>query len=264
MESIDLDSTAQSNIRELIEKRKALDFLVDVTFYIPCYNEEEAIYRTLSKVRDGLRDTGITYELLIYNDGSQDRTQSEAERFAKDNPDVLVNIVTNKKRRGLGYNYISGAFVGVGKYYMMICGDDSETSETLHDILSKRGQADIIIPYFGLGDNRNFGRRNLSRLFTCIVNLINGYDIRYYNGVVLHERTNVMRHAPSSTGFGYQAELLGILLDHGKTYLQVPISNQDRTQGFSRAFHIQNIFSVTHSLLQIFLRRIRNVLWPMD
>lgn len=251
----------KSEIKEKIKKRQQLENLVEVTFYIPCCNEETNIIPTLDKLVSVMVELDIACEFLIYNDGSTDKTQYLIERYASEHPELLINIVNNKKRRGLGFNYVDGAFRGLGKYYMMICGDNSETAESIKCVLNKRGKADIIIPYFGSRDSRKFFRRNLSRIFTALVNTINGYKIRYYNGIVLHLRSNIMRWHPISSGFAYQAELLSILLDHHKTYCEVNISNKDRKSGISKAFNIQNYFSVSHSLLQIFFSRIRRILW---
>lgn len=253
-----------NEIRKLIKLRDKYKNLVDVTFYIPCLNEGNVIYQTLSKIKKCLSQTRFSYEFLIYNDGSTDNSLLEINRFKKDNPNLLINIINLKKCRGLGYNYIDGAHKGIGKYYMMICGDNSETEDSLIDILTNMGSAEIIIPYFGFGDQRQLSRILLSLCFTKIVNLINGKKINYYNGVVLHLRENVSRYGPSSSGFGYQAELISILLLHNKTYKHISISNNDRELGISRAFKIKNFFSVAHSLLQILFRRIRNEIWPIN
>jgi glycosyltransferase involved in cell wall biosynthesis len=251
-------------IRKLIKFRNKYKNLVDITFYIPCLNEGNVIYQTLFKIKKTLIQTGFSYEFLIYNDGSTDNSLFEINRFKKDNPNLLINVFNLNKCRGLGYNYIDGAHKGIGKYYMMICGDNSETKESLINILANMGSAEIIIPYFGFGDQRKLHRILLSLCFTKIVNLINGKKIKYYNGVVLHLRENVCRYGPSSSGFGYQAELISTLLLQNMTYKHVSISNNDRELGISRAFKIKNFFSVAHSLLQILFRRIRSEIWPIN
>ena len=253
-----------AKLQELKEKRKQLESLIDVTFFIPCLNEEHSIIAALDKLVRVADELKLTFELLIYNDGSTDQTRTLAENYAREHPELFLHLVNNEKRKGLGYNYIDGAFAGAGKYYMMVCGDNSETPESLREILKKRGAADIVIPYFGHLDQRGLSRRLLSRLFVGIVNGFSGYRIKYYNGVVLHYRFNVMRWHPMSVGFAYQAELLTILLDERKTYVEVLVSNNDRKSGVSRAFYLLNFLSVAHSLLQILFRRIRKFLTPRN
>ena len=250
------------HISDLLKSREELENLVEVSFFIPCLNEEDSIIFTLNKVVSIARDLNITFELLVYNDGSIDKTKEIVENYIINHPGVLIKTVNRTERKGLGYNYVDGAFLGLGKYYMMICGDNSETEESIREILKRKGTADIIIPYFGHLDSRSFLRRNLSKLFTGIVNFLSGHKINYYNGVVLHLRKNVMRWHPMSIGFAYQAELLTIMLDENKSCTQVLISNNDREKGFSRAFYFLNFLSVAHSLLQILFRRVRRAITP--
>jgi glycosyltransferase involved in cell wall biosynthesis len=252
----------KSDIKHKIEQRTKLENLVDVTFYIPCYNEEFNITLTLDKLITTVKKMRISFEVLIFNDGSTDKTKQIINTYIRAHPKELIRVVHNKKNMGLGYNYNHGAFIGLGKYYMMICGDNSETPESIVSVLEKMGKADIIIPYFGNLDTRKYFRRQLSRVFCSIVNLCNGYHIKYYNGIVLHKRENIIKWHPICSGFAYQAELLSILLDQHKTYIEVNISNIERKSGMSKAFHAQNFLSVGHSLSQILLRRIKRRLYP--
>ena len=247
---------------ELMEKRKQIENMIDVSFFIPCLNEEKDIIPTLKMIIAVATQMELTFEILVYNDGSTDNTRLLVEEYIEKHPDVLIRIINRKARKGLGCNYIDGAFLGFGKYYMMICGDHSETEESLKVIFEQKGKADMIIPYFGHLDKRNILRRKLSRLFTNVVNFANGYNIKYYNGVVLHMTSNVRRWHPTSVGFAYQAELISLLLDEHKSYIEILISNRDRKEGFSRAFYFLNILSVVHSILQILFRRIRVAITP--
>ena len=39
--------------------------------------------------------------------------------------------MVNEFNQGLGVNYVEAAFIGGGRYYRAICGDDVESKETL-------------------------------------------------------------------------------------------------------------------------------------
>ena len=70
-----------------------------------------------------------------------------------------------------------------------------------------------------------------------------------------------MRWSPDTHGFGYQAEIVVKVLNEKGTFVHVQISNNDREEGDSKAITIKNILSVGHSILQIFLRRLRALLF---
>ena len=70
-----------------------------------------------------------------------------------------------------------------------------------------------------------------------------------------------MRWSPDTHGYAYQAELITRVLDENFTYETVEIKNSNRNYGKSSAFSFKNILSVIHSILQIFLRRLRKIIF---
>jgi hypothetical protein len=145
----------------------------------------------------------------------------------------------------------------------MCCGDDSESWEILANIFQYVGSADVVVPFQIQSEvvGKTFARRCTSRIFSLLVNLISGYSLRYYNGMQIHLRYNVMRHHPSSYGFGFQADILTRVLDHGASFIEIPSSSVDKKGAGSSAISVRNILSVAHTLLEILARRIRNILY---
>lgn len=234
---------------------------LDVTFFVPCLNEENNIVPTLETILAAVKQVGVSYEILVVDDHSKDSTVQKVETFSKSHADIGLRLIKNRRTMGLGYNYINGAFEGRGRYYMLINGDNAEPVASIVTILQQLGKADMIIPYFGNQEARGRLRRTISGTFTAVVNLFAGHRIRYYNGPVLHRRYNVMRWHPDTEGFAYQAECITRLLEQGVSYLEVQVPNVDRHSGITKAFSLKNCLSVTHSLLQIFLRRLRRVMF---
>lgn len=56
---------------------------------LPAYNEELMIAKTCSVLKQVLTDAGISYELVLVNDGSRDRTWEEIEKAGKKDPHIL-------------------------------------------------------------------------------------------------------------------------------------------------------------------------------
>ncbi|MEM8997326.1 MAG: hypothetical protein AAGF23_21260, partial [Acidobacteriota bacterium] len=154
-----------------------------------------------------------------------------------------------------GANFFDGARRGRGEHYLLVNGDGSERPETLDAVLSRVGDADLVVTFFADGDRRGYGRRTLSRLFTGLVNRLNGHRLRYYNGPVLHRRLDVVDLATDSRGFAYQAELLTRELDAGRSAVEVPMVNRQRDAGTTKAFAPSNLLSVARSLWRIHFRR---------
>lgn len=236
---------------------------LDITVVVSCYNEEDFITDTVDHVAAALRQAGCSYEIIVVDDCSKDGSVRKLRDYIQAHPTEPITLKVNEINRGLGNTYVEAAFLGRGKYYRLCCGDDSEPPEVLLNVFSKIGVADIVIPYQNQDEvaGKTKGRRLLSKTFTFFVNLISGYRMRYYNGMAIHLRYNVLRWHPSSYGFGFQADMITRLLDEGASYIQIPSSSVDRKGSASSALGMRNVLSVSHTLLEISIRRFRRYLY---
>lgn len=228
----------------------------DITFFVACYNEEDNIIITLDALTAAAAEVPCAWEILVIDDGSTDRSVEVVNKYIQDHPGLPIYLKINGENKGLAQSYIDGAFLGRGKYYRLVCGDNAEPKETFVTLLKHLGEADMIIPYQLDCVGKSQSRKLLSKTYTKLINLISGHRIRYYNGLAVHLRYNVMRWHTNYRGFGFQADMVTRLLDEGFSYVEVPVMAQERTKGSSKALTARNFFSVTHTLVDLFIRRV--------
>src|SRR6266446_733610 len=221
---------------------------VQLTVFVACYNEEPNIQQTLETVVAACREAKISFEIVVIDDASKDRSVEIIQAFQKSHPDVRLILKVNSANEGLGNNYAEAAFLGHGTWYRLVCGDNVEPKETLVKIFSQIGKAELLIPYSGKATRTPF-RRLVSQTFTWLVNVISGHNLHYYNGLPLTRRYYVMRWHSNAHGFGFQADLITRLLDRGVSYLEIPVEGHERAAGKSTALTLRNLGSVAHSLL---------------
>lgn len=236
----------------------------DITIFIACLNEEDGVLPTLETVLSALKAVGCTYDIVIIDDASTDRTVERVISFQKINPTEPITLYVNEVNQGLGANFAEAAFRGRGRYYRLVCGDNVESEGTLVSVLRHIGEADIILTYPAKVHGRSWFRLFVSRAFTLIVNVLSGHRVRYYNGLAVNLRYNVMRWHSHSHGFGFQADLITRLLDMGATYIEVPVVQTERAGGNSKALTFRNLCSVCHTLLDIFIRRVGRLIHPQS
>ena len=234
-----------------------------ISFFVACLNEEGNIGRAIDTIVEVMADFKNPYEILVFDDASADRSVAEVLDRCRRFPERRIHLIRNRFRRGLGRNYFLAAQRAKGEFYMLVNGDAAEPPESIHRILSHLGEADAVVPYFGLRESRTLPRRFLSSSFTLMVDLLSGHRLNYYNGPVLHRTENVREWFSETCGFGYQAELLCRLLDDGISVVEVQVPNSDRQTGFSKAFTARNLFSVANTLSHILLRRIEKILFRL-
>jgi len=231
---------------------------VDVTLMVPCLNEEKHISPTLDHIFAAMTELPYSYEVLVIDDGSTDRTSEVVENYAETHPGLPLRLHRQPVNRGLTRTYVDGAFLARGKYYRQVCGDNVEDKGVLVASLAPLGKADMIIPYREKTPGKSAFREWLSHFYTFLVNSLSGYNIRYYNGQATHIRYNVMRWGPYSFGFGFQAELITRLLDEGASYIEVSVGgSHTNKEGKNSALNLKNFLSVSHTLLETLIRRVR-------
>ena len=234
------------------------DSALDLTVFVSCYNEVPYIIGTLDAVRSAATEAGLHYEIIVIDDGSQDESPRIVADYIAANPDARIVLRVNRVNKGLAQNYLDAAFLGRGKYYRLICGDNAEPRDSIVTVFNAIGKADIIVPYYATAEGKNLRRRMISKGYTWLLNRITGNRLKYYNGLAVHLRHNVMRWHPNTRGFGFQADILCLLIDLGFTYREVEIITIEQRRGRSNALTFRNLLSVAHTLIEIGNRRLSN------
>jgi glycosyltransferase involved in cell wall biosynthesis len=217
-------------------------------FVVPCFNEEDNVEPTVNSICAAVGDQNH-YEIILVNDGSRDQTLKRMQALTKTN--FRIKIVDNPVNLGLGGSYKRGVAVAEAKYVMMVPGDDGFPTESIAEILSHIGEADIIIPIVTNQEVRNRFRALASRGFTVLLNWMFWLDIGYYNGAVLH-RSDLLRSIEISTNsFAYQGEALIKLIARGATYTHCQVKIRERAAGESSALKPRNQIAVWKTILHL-------------
>jgi glycosyltransferase involved in cell wall biosynthesis len=232
---------------------EASDLLLH-SFFIPCYNEEKNVVNVVDKLASVCKSLGASYEVLVFDDCSKDKTVECVRAHQQAHPQLPLRLFVNSANQGVARNFIEGAFQARGRHYRIVMGDDIESVETLHAILSLAGKADIVIPYHSIVTGRPVYRKVISRLYTVLVNIASKRRLKYYNGSPLFLRHDALRFHVEATGLGFQAEFLLRLLQEGRSFVEIPVVASDR-EG-STSLNLRNFISVGYSIFKIYVRRV--------
>jgi glycosyltransferase involved in cell wall biosynthesis len=223
-----------------------------ISIIVPCYNEEGNLEGTIEAINGAL--SGVNrfsgHEILVYNDRSTDSTGKIADSIAA--RDKSVRVIHNPKNMGFGFNYTDGVRRTTKDYVMMVPGDNEIPLEAIKRVMSKAGEADVIIPYTANPEVRPLSRQVISRAFVALINAMFGLDVTYYNGTCL-VKSNLLKKVPLKTwGFAYMAAILVRLLKSGASYAEVGVDIAQRSTGKTKAFAMKNVMSVCKAILTLF------------
>lgn len=96
---------------------------IRLSVIIPAYNEERRISKTILDIDKYLSKQKYTYEIVVLDDGSKDRTKFVVEKFQ----DVVKNlrIISDSKNHGKGYVVRRGLLEAKGDFRVFTDADNS-------------------------------------------------------------------------------------------------------------------------------------------
>jgi glycosyltransferase involved in cell wall biosynthesis len=90
---------------------------------IPCFNEQEALPHCLETTAKWFEDHNVSYELIVVDDGSKDRTIEVAESYQKKWSDKILRIVKLEQNSGASRAASAGYEVARGTFMFTHCAD---------------------------------------------------------------------------------------------------------------------------------------------
>ena len=108
---------------------------VDLTVVIPAYNEEQRLGESLQKIVDHLEGRGERFEVLVVDDGSEDRTVAVAAEYSHRH----VELLAQPENRGKGAALKRGVLSSHGDWVLLCDADLSTPIEDLATLEARAG-----------------------------------------------------------------------------------------------------------------------------
>jgi dolichyl-phosphate beta-glucosyltransferase len=146
---------------------------ISLSVVIPAFNEEKRLPSTLATVLPFLRRRGETFEVVVVDDGSTDRTVEVAQAAGPE-----VRVLKNPGNRGKGYSVRNGMLNAVGAWRLMTDADLSTPIEDLDTLKAALdGNAQIAIASRAIAGanvvkHQSMARETSGRFFNLIVRVL--------------------------------------------------------------------------------------------
>jgi glycosyltransferase involved in cell wall biosynthesis len=152
---------------------------VELSFVIPAYNEEVFIEDTLGSLDTVIKTERVPYEIVVVDDGSQDKTFLRALKYSKKNGHVKV--LRYPKNAGKGFAIKTGFMEATGDLVVFIDADMEINMETISQYIKALDNADITIASKWHPQSQikmSLGRKLLSRTFNVLFRLLTGLNLK--------------------------------------------------------------------------------------
>lgn len=211
---------------------------VEFTILMPCLNEEKTVEECIVQARRGAEKLGLSYEILIADNGSDDNSREIAEAHG-----ARVAIVPEK---GYGSALISGIKAARGRYIIMGDCDLSYDFTNLDGFVScLREGADLVMGNRFKGNIEKGAMPFMHRYFGVPLLSFIG-RVRYktdvgdfHCGIRAFDREKALALGLSCTGMEFATEIIGKFALSGAVIKEIPADL--RCDGRNGRSHLRSI-----------------------
>jgi dolichyl-phosphate beta-glucosyltransferase len=235
---------------------------ITLSIVVPAYNEEMRLPGTLATLLAYLRQQPWTWEVRVVDDGSADETARVGERFAADEPRVVVQ---REPHRGKGGAVKAGLIAAAGAF-RFIC--DADLSMPAAEI--RRFLPPVAVDFdVAIGSREGLAARRvgepayrhlMGRLFNFVVQRLALPGIEDSQcGFKMFTQRAVSTIFPRVTvnGWAFDVEVLTIAREQGLRVIEVPIEWHFHQE--SRVSMVRDGFGMLRELLRIRARAMRGL-----
>jgi dolichyl-phosphate beta-glucosyltransferase len=197
---------------------------------VPAYNEEQRLPKSLQVLWDTVGRYFSTFEIIIVDDGSTDRTADIVMSFSEQRPGV--RLIRYQKNRGKGYAVRTGVLAAVGDLVLFSDADLSTPVSEVEKLLrAMEGGADVAIGSRAVRDTVIVKRQPLYRVlmgktFNKFVQLLATPGISDTQcGFKLFTRSAALSLFSDCRidGFGFDVEVLFLARKRGLTIREIGV-----------------------------------------
>ena len=224
---------------------------ISITIIVAAYNEEENIEKTLIELHYQLSKykKQISYEILVYDDNSTDKTWEIINKISKKYRDIIP--IHNIKNLGLGGILKDGIKRARKERIMLLPGDGQFKAEEIPYLIKQSVNTDVLITYHKNYYIRPLKRRILSFLFHFVIKIIFCIPYKYTNWLHIYKK-KVFEVIPIiSDRFTFSAEIVIKAHKLGYKIKEVPSYLKEREKGKSSALKIRSIINAIYNILKI-------------
>lgn len=228
----------------------------ELSIFLPAYNEEESVGNTIKKVREVLFKTAQKWEIIVVDDGSQDKTGEVADKFSQE--DERIKVIHHHLNRGYGAALKSGLYASK---YAWISFTDADGQFDFSEIANfiqtqKETKADLVIGYYRKRMVSKF-KIITSKIWELMVLLLFGLKVKDIDCGFKFFSKKVVEEIPkleSERGAFISSEFLIKAKKQGFKIVEIPVNHYPRKSGAGTGRNLNVIIKSFVDLFKLWLK----------
>ncbi len=221
----------------------------ELSVAVMAYNEEKSLDAVIEELAAELERLRVSYEVLLIDDGSADRTGEIAAGWAE--RDRKIRVTNHPRNLGLGEVYRTAFRECRGDFVTFFPADGQFSPSVIGHYLAKNRRVDLVLGYTEQ-ERRDAVSELLSRAERVLFRLLMG-SLPEFRGIIMFRRSLLERFELKSTGRGQMIMLELILRAHraGHAIDRQRITILPRREGKSKVNNLRTIWANAVQLLRL-------------
>lgn len=220
---------------------------LDISVFLPVYNEEDNVERLNLKLTDALEALGRSYEVIYIDDGSTDQSLSRLREIALRDP--RVRVISLRRNYGQTSAMSAGIDYARGSILIPMDADLQNDPADISRLLDKLDEGyDVVSGWRKDRKDRWLTRRLPSRLANSLISKLSGVDLHDYGCSLKAYRREAL------TGVKLYGEMHRFIPVYagwvGARVTEIPVTHHARNAGKSK-YGLSRTIKVLFDLITI-------------
>jgi glycosyltransferase involved in cell wall biosynthesis len=232
----------------MVEALPAEQIAPEISVVVPLYNEEDNVAALAIRLREALRSTARSYEIIFVDDGSADRTLELARQAQTGESDL--RIVQLQGNFGQTAALAAGFDHARGEIVIAMDGDLQDDPAEIPRFLEKMNEGYDVVSGWRQERSENVVLRLLpSRAANWMMRVLSGLPVRDFGGTFKAYRANLLR---SMIVYGQLHRFMPVLAhEAGAKMCEIPIAFPARAKGKSKYGFGRRTLTVFFDLIRL-------------
>ncbi len=219
-----------------------------ISGFFPFLNDWGTIGSLVTALDVVLQDVSSNYEIIIVDDGSDDKSKEILKMLKKRFP--KLRIVTHQKNRGYGGALRSGISNAKFDWIFYTDGDAQYDPRDLRLLIAKMRKNIDVVNGYKIRRSDPWYRKALGRIYHNFVKILFNIPIRDTDCDFRLMRRSIFNDIKLEQNSGLIcAEMIKKITDFGYKFQEVPVNHYWRTSGKSQFFNLKRVGRVILGLL---------------
>lgn len=214
----------------------------DISIVIPAFEEEARVGASITRILSFIRDSSIKAELIVVDDGSNDRTAAVARAAFETAGSIPTEVIRYEENRGKGFAVKTGLLAASANIALFSDADLSTPIDELPKLIDpiRNGEYDLTFGSRALdrsliGTHQPWRREQGGKVFNLVVRTLTGmpfWDTQCGFKAFSMTKFRPLLDLMLIDRFGFDVEFLYVAQLHGLRLKEIPVrwNNDERSK----------------------------------